>query len=212
MSRRKINSTRPSNQSLMSKYQHSSKYSYPDSEVLVNLLDVREEEKLKDLETVYTLFRLSDLSTKKPADPTDAKALIEIHRYIFQDIYPFAGELRTEMISKGSSSFAHPDFIEKQLTHLFGELAKENYLKGLPRDEMISRLAYFLAELNALHPFREGNGRTTREFARQLMQNAGYRLDWEKVVQPAEIINAFVDSFHSDNSRLEKILDEIISK
>ncbi|HSI68579.1 MAG TPA: Fic family protein [Planococcus sp. (in: firmicutes)] len=196
----------------MSKYQHSSKYCYPDSEVLVNLLDVKEEEKLKELETVYTLYRLSELSIRKPADPVDVKAFLEIHRYILQDIYPFAGELRREMISKGTSSFAHPDFIETHLTHIFAELAKENYLKGMQREELIPRLAYFLAELNALHPFREGNGRTIREFARQLTQNAGYRLDWEKVLQPAEIINAFVDSFHSDNRRLEKILDEILSK
>jgi cell filamentation protein len=196
----------------MSKYQHSSKYCYPNSEVLVNLLDVKEEEKLKELETVYTLFRLSELAIRKPAEPLDVKAFLEIHRYILQDIYPFAGELRKEMLSKGTSSFAHPDFIETHLAHIFAELAKENYLKGKPREELISRLAYFLAELNALHPFREGNGRTTREFARQLVHNAGYRLDWEKVLQPAEIINAFVDSFHSDNRRLEKILDEVISK
>ncbi|WP_256204184.1 Fic family protein [Planococcus faecalis] len=84
-------------------------------------------------------------------------------------------------------------------------------MKKLPRSQLISRLAYFLSELNALHPFREGNGRSVREFARQLVLNAGYRLDWGKVLEPAEIINAFVDSFNKDNNRLERLLDDIIT-
>lgn len=196
----------------MSKYQHTSLYCYPGTEVLINLFDIKDEEKLKELETVYTLFRLSELLIQKPTDPLDKKAFIAIHRYILQDVYPFAGELRREMISKGSSSFAHPRYIAAQLDKIFSELEKENYLKGLTRDQTISRLAYFLAELNALHPFREGNGRTIREFARQLMKNAGYKLEWEKVPRPAEIINAFVDSFYADNQRLENLLDDILSK
>lgn len=195
----------------MSKYQHASLYCYPGTDVLINLFDVRDEEKLKELEKVYSLLRLSELQIKKPADPLDVKAFLAIHRYLLQDVYPFAGELRKEMISKGSSAFAHPKHIEVHLLKIFNELETENYLKGLPRDQLISRLAYFLSELNALHPFREGNGRSIREFARQLMLNAGCRLDWEKVREPAEIINAFVDSFNKDNNRLEGLLDQIIT-
>ncbi|MBD8014714.1 Fic family protein [Microbacterium sp. APC 3898] len=196
----------------MSKYQHTSMYCYPGTDVLINLFDVQDEEKLKELEKVYTLFRLSELQLQKPADPVDAKAFLAIHRYLLQDVYPFAGELRQEMISKGSSSFAHPKHIETHLMKIFEELKAENYLKDLPRNGLVSQLAYFLSELNALHPFREGNGRSIREFARQLLLNAGYRLDWEKVLEPAEIINAFVDSFNKDNNRLERLLDEIITR
>ena len=169
-----------------------------------------DDNKLKELETVYSLLRLSELKLKKPTDPLILATFVEIHRSILQDVYPFAGELRKEMISKGSSSFAHPDHIEIQLIRIFNELGEENYLKDLPRDKMIKRLAHFLAELNALHPFREGNGRTVREFARQLTFNAGYQLDWEKIAGPAEVINAFVDSFNATNDRLESLLDEII--
>ncbi|WP_235318385.1 Fic/DOC family protein [Planococcus sp. CAU13] len=185
-------------------------YCYPESDVLINHFSIMDDDKLKEVEKVYSLLRLSELNLKKPADPVDLAAFIEIHRTILQDVYPFAGELRKEMISKGSSSFAHPDHIETQLHRIFNELEEENYLKNLPREQMIQRLAHFLAELNALHPFREGNGRTVREFARQLMANAGYQLDWEKIAGPAEIINAFVDSFNSTNDRLENLLDEMI--
>lgn len=185
-------------------------YCYPGSDVLINHFSIKDDNKLKELETVYTLLRLSELKLKEPADPLDMDAFIEIHRTILQDVYPFAGELRKEMISKGSSSFAHPDHIEVQMHRIFNELEEENYLKDLPRDKMIERLAHYLAELNALHPFREGNGRTVREFARQLMANAGYQLNWEKIAGPAEIINAFVDSFNSTNDRLENLLDEMI--
>lgn len=187
-------------------------YCYPNSDILINLFDLMDEEKLKEVEKVYTLFRLSELRLKNPADPLNMEEFLKIHYCILQDVYPFAGELRKEMISKGSSSFAHPDFIESQLRKIFEELAEENYLKGLVRNQLIQRLAYFLAELNALHPFREGNGRTIREFTRQLVLNAGYRIDWESIPKPAEIINAFVDSFNASNDRLESLLDEIISK
>ena len=195
----------------MSKYQHTSMYCYPGTDVLINLFDVQDEEKLKELEKVYSLLRLSELQIQKPADPMDVNAFLAIHRYLLQDVYPFAGELRKEMISKGSSSFAHPKHIETHLLKIFDELKAENYLKELPRDQLISRLAYFLSELNALHPFREGNGRSIREFARRLLLNAGYRLDWEKVDEPAEIINAFVDSFNKDNKRLERLLNDIVT-
>lgn len=186
-------------------------YCYPGTDVLINSFDVRDEEKLKELEKVYSLLRLSELQIKKPTDPLDLQAFLAIHQVLLQDVYPFAGELRKEMISKGSSSFAHPKHIEAHLLKIFNELKAENYLKRLPRNQLISRLAYFLSELNALHPFREGNGRSIREFARQLVLNAGYRLDWEKVREPAEIINAFVDSFNKDNNRLEGLLDQIIT-
>ncbi|MCH4825950.1 Fic/DOC family protein [Planococcus halocryophilus] len=195
----------------MSKYQHTSMYCYPGTDVLINLFDVEDEEKLKELEKVYSLFRLAELRLQKPTDPLDVKSYLAIHQYILQDVYPFAGELRKEMISKGSSSFAHPKHIETQLLKIFNELKAENYLKKLPRDQLVVRLAYFLSELNALHPFREGNGRSIREFARQLLQNAGYQLEWGKVREPAEIINAFVDSFNKGNDRLERLLSEIIT-
>ncbi|TWT27403.1 Fic family protein [Planomicrobium sp. CPCC 101110] len=195
----------------MSKYRHTSMYCYPDTNVLINVFGLKDEEKLKEVEKVYTLFRLSEMQMQKPRNPLDKEAFLAIHHGILKDVYPFAGELRKEMISKGSSSFAHPDFIEPQLNKIFDELAEESYLKDLPREQLIPRLAYYLAELNALHPFREGNGRTLREFARQLLLNAGHQLSWEKVPEPAEIINAFVDSFNLNNDRLEKLLNEIIS-
>ncbi|WP_404334949.1 Fic/DOC family protein [Planococcus rifietoensis] len=195
----------------MSKYQHTSMYCYPGTDVLVNAFDIRDEDKLKELETVYALYRLSELQLKKPKDPTDLEVFLDIHRCLLQDVYPFAGKLREEMTSKGSSTFAHPKHLAGQLKQLFDELAEEAYLKGLSKDVFIQRLAHYLAELNALHPFREGNGRAVREFARQLALNAGYRLDWTKIEEPAHIINAFVDSFNKDNERLEALLEEIIS-
>lgn len=186
-------------------------YCYPGTDVLVNAFDIRDEDKLKELETVYALYRLSELQLKKPKDPTDLNVFLDIHRCLLQDVYPFAGKLREEMTSKGSSTFAHPKHLASQLKQLFDELAEESYLKRMSKDVFIQRLAHYLAELNALHPFREGNGRAVREFARQLALNAGYLLDWAKIEEPAHIINAFVDSFNKDNERLEVLLGEIIS-
>ncbi|WP_256204185.1 Fic family protein [Planococcus faecalis] len=99
----------------MSNYQHTSMYCYSGTDVLINLFHVEDEEKLKELEKVYSLLRLSELQLQKPINLLDINAFLAIHQYILQDVYPFAGELRQEMISKGSSSFAHPKHIEAQL-------------------------------------------------------------------------------------------------
>ena len=90
------------------------------------------------------------------------------------------------------------------------ELKSENYLEGLNKEELAKRLAYYLSELNVLHPFREGNGRTTREFIRQLALKNGYKLNLSKVM-PEEVLNASIESI-VDTKHLEKIFNECLEK
>ena len=116
----------------------------------------------------------------------------------------FAGKFRTENIAKGNFTFASWEFIETELDKLLAKLKTENYLENLDRNSLSNRLAFYLSELNVLHPFREGNGRTIREFIRQLAFKNGYLLDLTEV-SPEDIFTASIKSVY-DASELEKII------
>ena len=91
--------------------------------------------------------------------------------------------MRAVDIKKGSEeyflSFAEFD---TGTTFVFGELRKENYLKGLNQEKIVERLAYFYEQLNYIHPFREGNGRTQRVFWSRVVKDAGYVINWKDVI------------------------------
>jgi len=140
----------------------------------------------------------------------DTVHLRAIHSYIFQDVFAWAGQFRTVNISKGGHSFARAEFIEPALNDLFRKLAAEGQLVGLERKALIARAAFFLGEINAVHPFREGNGRTQREFLRQLVTTAGFTIDWRGVTRE-EMITASRDSFLTGNtSGLTRIIENCL--
>ena len=89
-------------------------------------------------------------------------------------------------------------------------LKKENYLQGLDKINFIERMAYYMGEVNALHPFREGNGRTSREFFRQLSQNANYTIDFRKTSNK-ELLIADINAFNGEYGKLIEILEKAIS-
>jgi cell filamentation protein len=86
-------------------------------------------------------------------------------------------------ISKGGHQFARADFLEIALADLFRKLALEKYLLGLDAPTFAKRAAFFMGEINAAHPFREGNGRTQREFIRQLAVKSGVTLNWSRITR-----------------------------
>ena len=134
----------------------------------------------------------------------DMNHILQIHRFLFEDVYPFAGKFRRENLLKGEFRFAQFEYIEQELEKLLKELKEENYLQNLNKEELAKRLAYYLSELNVLHPFREGNGRTNREFIRQLALKNGYKLNLSKY-SSNEILQASIESV-VDTTKLEKIL------
>lgn len=189
----------------MSRYQSNSSYCYEGTDILINKFNIRNQAKLDELEKLYTMLRLAQLSEREPLNEFSSHSFKEIHRIIFGDIYSFAGEFRTEGISKGTSFFAHPSFINEEAERIFNELNEEHLLKGLPVEKFAHRLSYFLSELNALHPFREGNGRTIRELARQIALKSHYELDWSKA-SSKETIEAFIQSFHGKLYHLSSLI------
>lgn len=137
-------------------------YCYPGSTVLKNLQDLRSQADLDAFETAMTSQRAEELL---PAGRLDASHYYAIHRHLFQDVYGWAGQAHTVRIEKGQSVFCYPENIDGEMARLFSDLERCNFFRDLGKDAFASNLATFLATLNAIHPFREGNGRTQLVFA-----------------------------------------------
>jgi cell filamentation protein len=162
--------------------------------ILKNLPGFTDPILLDRFERVEAAEEIFDLQ-KYPVDGSfDSAHLKEIHRCIFQNIYPWAGEFRQVNIRRSASYyFALVQFMETNLKNTLENLAVENHLKGLDAAALASRAAYYLGELNTIHPFREGNGRTQREFIRELAAEAGYRINWNRVTR-AQMVDASIES------------------
>ncbi len=181
-------------------------YVYPGTDVLRNLRNIQDPAVFCEFEAEATASRILELSELK-----GDLSLQAIHKYIFQDVFAWAGEFRTVNISKGGHSFGRADFIEPFLHDLFRKLAKENHRRGLDRETFIPRAAFFLGEINAVHPFREGNGRTQREFIRRLAESAGFKLKWLGITRD-QMIDASRTSFLTgDSSDLADLISACIS-
>ena len=187
-----------------------SQYCYENSNVLINKLNLKDPKKLRYYEAKITAAKLLGLRKMGVTGNFNIEHLKNIHKYLFEDIYPFAGEFRKENISKDEFRFAEWEYIENELKILLDKLKKEKYLQNYDKKELAKRLAYYLAEINVLHPFREGNGRTSREFIRQLALLNGYRLNL-KEVPTKEILEAMKLSIVY-TEKLEDILYKCLEK
>lgn len=185
-------------------------YCYEGTDVLKNKLNLKDNKKLFEIERKLVLAKLYELRQKEKLGPFNFEHFISIHRFLFEDIYPFAGLFRTENIAKGNFRFAEWEYIEQELRRVFDELQQEKELQGLNKEEFIKRLAYYMSELNVIHPFREGNGRTIREWIREISLKNGYLFDLQKTT-PKEMLDACILSV-IDTKELEEIFKKCLSK
>lgn len=190
--------------------ERNSKYCYQNSNTLINKLEIKDQATLQKYEARITAAKLLALRQKGITGNFDKNHFINIHKYIFEDIYPFAGRFRTENIAKGYFRFAEWEYIEEELDKLLLKLKNENYLKEKSKEELAKALSYYMSELNVLHPFREGNGRTIREFIRQLALKNDYILNLKKV-EPQEMLNASIKSI-VETEELENIIKKCLEK
>lgn len=186
--------------------QQDIKYCYPGTNVLKNKLDIRDLDFLHDAERDYSSIRQAELMKSGVTGDFSIKHLCSIHKQLFQDIYTWAGKIRTVDISKGTI-FCLTQFIEVQYDDLYRKLKKENFLADITdKKEMAARLAYYLGELNMIHPFREGNGRTQRIYIEQLCQNNGrFDIDFTEVTKE-EMVSASIQSANTSNALLEELI------
>jgi cell filamentation protein len=180
-------------------------YIYPETNILINNLGINNQSLLQEAERNLTGFQMIDLWRNPLQGKFDFKHLLAIHQAIFQDIFPWAGQVRTVNIGKAGSWFCWTEHIDSYQKEIFGRLKKENYLVGLEATKFARGAAKFLGDLNALHPFREGNGRTQREFLRYLALNGGYRINLSDITQEYMIF-ASRESFNGNYQEFERIV------
>ncbi len=188
-------------------YEWDHRYCYPHSNVLINKLGIRDGEKLRIAEREITSLRIANAKVSIIKGHFNLLHLKKIHKYIFGDIYKWAGEIRWVNIAKGNM-FCNYEFIEQNADSLFKKLKKENYLKDASKDEIPICLAHYLSEINVLHPFREGNGRVQRLFIEYLAENAGYSVDFSQVTNK-QMIEASATSFLCDYTKMNEIFTAI---
>ena len=179
-------------------------YCYPNSRVLKNKLDIQDFDELSLAERKLAKYRAHELFESPIIGKFDFHHLQKIHEYLFQDVYDWAGKVRTVDIAKGNL-FCRYFTIEPEGERIFGELKKDKYLQGLSIADFSHKLAYYFSEINALHPFREGNGRAQREFIRQLALQNNYFLSFIGIKKD-EMIEASITSFKLNYHPMEQLI------
>lgn len=177
-------------------------YCYSGAGVLKNRLGLRDQAALDAFEAEATAQRFAE---PLPVGRFDAGHYRAVHRHLFGDVYAWAGRYRTVRIAKGSSMFCYPEHIRTEMRRVFGELKTAQWRGAADPTGFASGLAHFLAELNAIHPFRDGNGRAQLAFASLLGFRSGRPLHLERI-EPEPFLGAMIDSFHGREDRLAEAI------
>jgi cell filamentation protein len=178
---------------------------YAGTHVLRNKADIKDQDLLDEFEQLMFDSRAAEAL---PDGGMDFRHYRALHRHFFQDVYDWAGELRTIRTGKGDNWFCYPEYIEREAERLFGELAARGHLADTGSKDAFAK-AWLLAELNAIHPFREGNGRIQLVFLTMLTHNAGHRLD-ERKLRPKLFLDAMIASFSGDTLSLTAEIRRIL--
>lgn len=188
----------------------SDKYCYQNSNVLINLLDIRDSDELARAETEFTAVRYKtyEASQQIITDFT-FDHLKHLHHHLFQDVYAWAGIPRDVDISKGNTRFCTWTRIEPEAVKLFktvSSLSEHN-----KTNIFVEKVADLFCELNLLHPFREGNGRVLRFFFEEMLFTLGYEVKWPEISQQ-DWIAANIAGVNLDLEPLKVIFSNAISE
>lgn len=177
--------------------------------VLKNKLGFISHDDLDRVEADKTGARLAVIHKKGPKGPFNYELLKATHRYIFQDIYEWAGQPRTTNLSKGHSNFTPSYLIQHHTENLFTGLERNSFFKNLKPKEFVEKISEFFAYLNQIHPFREGNGRTQRAFTKALAKEAGHDIAFD-ISTKERMIDISIKSQEGDLSGMSRFFKEAI--
>jgi len=163
-------------------------FQLPGNSTLNNKLGITKPEALAAAVTECSSRRLAELQASPIRGGFDASHLQEIHRYLYQDVFDWAGELRR--IENGGAPT--PD-LESALNRIFDRLSRENLLKGLDKGEWLRRASAHTEELRSLHPFLAGNDLAIQEFATELARKNNMQLEWREEPEAASDAVAFAE-------------------
>lgn len=182
---------------------------YPDTTVLINKLGIKNQEELNSVERQFVLLRSSQVEKEAVFENVSFDFYKSLHKNLFGDLYEWAGTVRNINISKKGTVFCNADDLEKTGKLKFQRLAELNYLKKLNKSTFLDELSELYHDMNMLHPFREGNGRTLRLFITLLVRNAGYNLNFSECDSDMLMI-ATIKAAQGDLSLLREVFEELI--
>lgn len=156
-------------------------YFYQGTAVLRNKLNIKSAGKLDERERELVTARMMQ---GVPHGNFDLAHLKAIHKHLFQDIYEWAGQTRTVEIAKGGNQFQFQKYIETGMDDVHRRLVQRNFLKGLSAAEFAREAGKIVGDVNYVHPFREGNGRTQLQYLKQLGAQAGHTVDLSRLKGP----------------------------
>ena len=179
---------------------------YPGTDVLRNKLGIHDPKRLQEAEAAFAATAAETIEIAAP--PFDLDYLRSLHRQLFDEVYEWAGELRTVDISKGHTRFCIASRVAPEAERLLSQFDAER-LSGMSRDECVYHVAELYGELNMIHPFREGNGRTQRLLFEHWLLLGGYTVTWSGV-DKEEWVNACIAAVSCDYAPLGCIFERCI--
>jgi len=199
-------------------------YTLADGVTIKNKVGATRHDELERVEADFVALRQLEVSLGfGPKGNFDALQLKALHRHLFQDVYEGAGHTRDERIILSDGTVATEPIMKKAggqpfligpaipaaLEEIAAKLREGDYLRNLPRKQFAKRAADLMAELNAAHPFREGNGRTQRTFLREIAKQASQNLDFSVISKERMIQASIAANEQSDVSMMRRMFDEI---
>jgi len=182
-------------------------YAYPGTSVLRNRLDIRDAGTLEAFEVeIFTLRAEEPL----PHGTFDPAHYCSIHHHLFQDVYEWAGQYRTVRTAKGGNAFCYPAHIPAQMDTLFRSIRGGEVFAEKSRSDFLREAARFLGELNAIHPFREGNGRAQLAFLGLIGATASHPFAFERIDRNA-FLQAMIESFRGRFEGLTAELGKLLN-
>jgi len=180
---------------------------FPGTDVLRNKLGIRNRERLAEADAEFAAIAADAIEITAP--PFDLNYLCGIHRQLFDELYDWAGTIRTVDIAKGRTRFCTAERVIPEAKRLLDRLSEQSNFVGLQRPELVRCVAELYAELNLIHPFREGNGRALRLFFEHLILSCGFAVSWQDI-EPQAWIDACVASVAGDYVPLKAIFERCI--
>ena len=182
---------------------------YPGTTVLINKLDIRNDKLLAEAEQTITAINYAQIETEMKFVDVDFEYYKNIHKRLFYDIYEWAGKVRSVNLSKKGTAFCEYKEINELAEKRFDRLKRDNFLVDLDFETFVDEFTDLYVDLNYLHPFREGNGRTHRLFLTLLARNTGYSIDFSQCDLDMLMI-ATIKSAQGDVGLLRTIISELI--
>ena len=176
---------------------------------LENYFGIIDPDELAQMESEIVPLRIAEILKNPPDGDLDFKYLCGVYRFLFSDIYLMAGRVRTVDIAKGNSAFCYAQFIDSEQKRIFEKADKAFSNDNLSKNEFVARLTELSSDLNALHPFREGNGRTIRTFLSIVCMRHGYNMNFGSV-NTETLLSADVAAFYGNLDLLRELYSTII--